>query len=145
MKFPMWLEQLFDSISDSCVSDVKGRMSGYSYRWSQPDENLCGAWLLEIAPSVIEICGGKVDGTSGFGFAHVDLLALPNCLDKVEFNCDPLDGEEPHLTLIGQKTKREVVVKIFFKPFDDDCPSRVFDMNVGGWRERREDQNTTAP
>ena len=62
MKLPHWLEDLLGTIFDGCVSDVKGRMSGFSYRWSKPDDNGWGTWLLQIAPSVLEIAGGKDDG-----------------------------------------------------------------------------------
>ena len=55
-----------------------------------------GTWLLQIAPSVIEISGGKDDGSTGFDFVDVDLLALPKCLDEVEsFDYDPDYGEGP--------------------------------------------------
>jgi hypothetical protein len=53
------------------------------------------------------MAGGKDDGASGFDFVDLDLLALPKCLDKVEFFAyDPDYGDEPHLTLIGRKGKR---------------------------------------
>src|SRR6202022_1540941 len=81
------------------------------------------AGLLQIAPSVLEISGGKEDGATGFDFMDVDLIALPRCLDEVEsFAYDPDYGEEPHLTLMGKKGKREVVVEIYFEPFEEDEP-----------------------
>ena len=138
MNMPKWFDQLFASVCDACVSDVKGRMSGFSCRWAKPKQNQWGAWLLQIASSVIEIVGGKDDGDSGFDFVDVDLLALPACLDEVEaFAYDPDYGEEPRLTLIGTKGKHEVVVEIYFEPFGDDEAQTVFDANFGGWREKR--------
>ena len=90
MKLPNWLGELLGSLSEACVNDVKGRMSGFSYRWSRPEDNGWGTWLLQIAPSVIEISGGREDGATGFDFVDVDLLALPKCLDQVEsFSYDP--------------------------------------------------------
>ena len=50
---------------------------------------------------------------------------------------------EPHtsrLTLIGKKGKREVVVEIYFAPFENDEATTVFDANFGGWREKRTDE-----
>ena len=53
-------------------------------------------------------------------------MALPKCLDEIEsFAYDPDYGEKPHLTLVGKKGKRKVVVEIYFEPFDDD-EKRVF-------------------
>jgi hypothetical protein len=137
MRPPKWLQELVGEVCDACVSDVKGRMSGFSYRWSEPDENSWGTWLLQVAPSVIEIAGGKDDGATGFDFVDADLLALPKCLDEVEsFAYDPDYGERPRLTLVGTKGKHEVVVEVYFEPFDDDEPQTVFDVNLGGWREK---------
>lgn len=39
MREPPWLEELLDSLCEACVNDVKGRMSGFSYRWSEPAGN----------------------------------------------------------------------------------------------------------
>jgi hypothetical protein len=136
---PKWLENLLGHVCEACVCDVKGRMSGFSYRWSRPKDNGWGTWLIQVAPSVIEIVGGKDDGETGFDFVDVDLLGLPKCLDAVEsFGYDPNYGEEPRLILVGTKGKREVVVEIYFEPFDDD-PQTIFDVNLGGWREKRTD------
>ena len=100
MKNPKWLEEVIGSVCDACISDVKGRMSGLSYSWSKPEHNSWGTWLVMIAPSVIEISGGKHDGSTGFDFVDVDLLALPKCLDAVEsFSYDSDYGHEPHLRL----------------------------------------------
>ena len=97
---------------------------------------------MMIAPSVVEISGGKDDGATGFDFVDVDLLALPQCLDEVEsFAYDPDYGREPHLTLAGKKGKREVVIEIYFEPFEDEEASTIFDVNVGGWREKRTDED----
>jgi hypothetical protein len=82
MKRPKWLEDLIGSVCDACVSDVKGRMSGLSYRWSKPDDNSWETWLVQIGPAVIEIVGGKDDGDTGFDFVNVDLLALPSASMK---------------------------------------------------------------
>ena len=141
MRLPGWLEGLLDAVCAACVSDVKGRMSGFSCRWAKPDENSWGTWLLEVAPSVLEIAGGKDDGATGFDFVDVDLLALPQCLDEVEsFAYDPDDGEEPHLTLAGKKGRREIIVQVYFAPFEDAEPETVFDVNRGSWREKRAEQ-----
>src|SRR5438876_8367336 len=137
---PKWLEELLSSVCSACVSDVNGRMSGFSYRWAKPGDNQWGTWLLEIAPSVLEIAGGKDDGATGFDFVDVDLLALPKCLEEVEsFTYDPDYGERPHLTLVGKKGKREIVVEVYFEPFEDAGPESVFDVNDGSWREKRSD------
>ena len=84
MKSPKWLAELVDSVCQACLSDAKSRMSGLYYRWSKPEDNAWGTWLVRIAPAVIEIAGGKDDGSTGFDFVDVDLLALPQCLDEVE-------------------------------------------------------------
>jgi hypothetical protein len=142
MKSPKWLEDLMSSIGNACISDVKGRMSGFSYRWSKPEDNSWGTWLVAIAPAVIEIAGGKDDGSTGFDFVDVDLLALPRCLDEVEsFSYDPDYGREPHLTLVGKKGKREVVVEVYFEPFEDEEASTIFDVNFGGWRHKRTEED----
>jgi hypothetical protein len=138
MNMPEWLEDLLGAICETCVNAVKGRMSGLSCRWAGPEDNTWGAWLLVVAPSVIEIVGGKEDGETGFDFVDVDLLELPKCLEEVEsFDYDPDYGEKPHLTLVGTKGGRDVVVEIYFEPFEEDEPQTIFDVNVGGWREKR--------
>jgi hypothetical protein len=140
MNLPPWLEELLGSVCESCVSDVKGRMSGFSCRWAKPEDNSWGLWLLEVAPSVIEFAGGKDDGATGFDFVDVDLLALPKCLDEVEsFAYDPDYGREPRLTLVGKKGKHEIVVEVYFEPFEGAEPESVFDVNFGSWREKRTD------
>ena len=142
MKLPRWLDELLGSICEACVSDVKGRMSEFSCRWTKPEENEWGTWLLEIAPSVLEIAGGKDDGATGFDFVDVDLLALPKCLDEVEFFAyDPDYGREPRLTLVGKKGKREIAVGIYFEPFDEDEAKTILDVNSGGWRDKRTPQD----
>ena len=141
MQLPTWMEELLDGVCAACVNDVKGRMSGFSCRWAKPKDNSWGLWLLIIAPSVLEISGGKEDGATGFDFMDVDLLALPQCLDEVEsFAYDPDYGKEPHLTLVGKKGKREVVVEVYFEPFEEDEPNTIFDVNSGGWREKETDE-----
>jgi hypothetical protein len=140
MNPPPWLHKLFSAVCQACVCDVKGRMSGFSLRWSRPNQNQWGAWLLVLAPSVLEIVGGQEDGTTGFDFVDVDLMALPRCLDAVEsFRYDPDYGENPHLTLEGKKGKRDIVIEIYFAPFADDEPDTVFDVNQGSWREKHRD------
>jgi hypothetical protein len=112
-------------------------MSGFSYRWSKPDENTWGIWLLQVAPSVIGISGGKDDGTQGFDFVDADLLALPQCLDGAEsFAYEPDYGRRPCLTLVGKRGQHEVAIEVFFEPFDDDPPQAIYDVNSGGWREK---------
>jgi len=97
---------------------------------------------VRIAPAVIEIAGGKDDGSTGFDFMDVDLLALPQCLDAVEsFAYDPDYGRETRVMLVGKKGKREVVVEVYFEPFEDDEASTIFDVNFGGWRHKRTDED----
>jgi hypothetical protein len=142
MKLPKWLEELAGTVCSACVSDAKGRMSGFSYRWAKPEDNHWGTWLLAIAPSVIEISGGRDDGAGAFDFVDVDLLALPTCLDEVEsFAYDPDHGQEPRLILCGRKGKREVVVEVYFEPFEDDVPGAVFDVNQGSWRDKQSEED----
>ena len=142
MKSPKWLEKVIGCVGAARVNDVKGRMSGLSYRWSKPEDNSWGTWLVRIAPSVIEIAGGKDDGSTGFDFMDVDLLALPQCLDAVEsFAYDPDYGREPRLMLVGKKGKREVVIEVYFEPFEDEEASTIFDVNFGGWRDKRTDED----
>ena len=124
MKLPKWLEELVGSVCAASISDVKGRRTGFFYRWAKPNDNHWGTWLLQIIPSVLEISSGSEDGATGFDFVDVDLLVLPLCLDEVEsFVYDPDDGENPHLTLVGKKGKRAVVVEVYFEPFADDEPT----------------------
>jgi hypothetical protein len=40
---------------------------------------------------------------------------------------------------VGKKGKREVVIEIYFEPFEDDEADTVFDVNVGSWLEKRRD------
>ena len=82
------------------------------------------------------------DGATGFDFVDVDLLALPQCLDEAEsFWYDPDYGREPHLTLAGKKGKREVVIEIYFEPFEDEEASTIFDVNFGTWRHKQSDED----
>jgi len=39
------------------------------------------------------------------------------------------------------KGKREVVVEIYFEPFEGDRAVTVFDVNIGCWRERQTDMD----
>ena len=82
MQLPTWMEELLDGVCAACVNDVKGRMSGFSCRWAKPKDNSWGLWLLIIAPSVLEISGGKDDGATGFDFMDVDLLRCPSAWMK---------------------------------------------------------------
>lgn len=66
MKTPKWVDELLGELCDACVSDVKGRMSGFSCRYARPSENAWGDWLLMIAPSVMEIAGGQDGRRSAF-------------------------------------------------------------------------------
>jgi len=138
---PDWLNELLASVCEACVDMTKGRMSGFSCRWAEPENNAWGTWLLEIAPSVVEISGGKDDGDTVFDFMDVDLLALPKCLDEVEsFSYDPDYGNAPHLVLDGKKGEQEVVVQVYFEPFEDDEPHSIFDVNLGSWRDKETDE-----
>jgi hypothetical protein len=56
------------------------------------------------------------------------------------FAYDPDYGERPHLTLVGKKGGHEVVAEIFFQPFEDAEPDTVFDVSLGGWRDKRPDE-----
>ena len=137
MNVPRWLDELLGSVCAACVSDVKGRMSGLSLRWARPDHNSWGTWLVCVALAVLEISGGRDDGATGFDFVDVDLLALPKCLDDVEsFTYDPDYGEHAHLTLVGKKGKRQVVVEVYFEPFTDEEPQMIFDVHSGSWRDK---------
>jgi len=141
MRLPRWLGAVLDAVCEGCVSDVKGRMSGFSCRWATPNDNSWGTWLLQIAPTVIEIAGGKDDGTTGFDFVDVDLLAVPQCLDEVEsFTYDPDYGDQPRLTHVGKKDQQEIVIEIYVTPFKDDEPNTVFDVNFGRWRQKPADE-----
>ena len=133
--------QALTTVCAACISDVKGRMSGFSYRWSKPEDNAWGTGLL-IAPAVLEmISGGKDNGAAAFDFVDVDLLALTQCLAEVEsFSYDPDYGREPHLILAGKKGKREVVVEIYFESFEDDEPQTVFDVSLSHWRHKQSDE-----
>jgi hypothetical protein len=136
MKPPRWISELFDEVAATCVDEIKGRMSGFSWQWSKPQDNACGTWLLQIAPASMEITGGNDDGAIVFDFMDVDLMALPNCLDEVQsFTHDPDYGREPHLALIGRKGRRDVVVEIYLQPLPDDEPTTVLDVNCGTWGE----------
>jgi hypothetical protein len=140
MKLPKWLAELLDSLCAACVSEEKGRLSGFSCRCAKPRDNAWGMWLVQIAPAVLEIAGGRDDGTTGFAFLDVDLLALPLCLEEVEsFAYDSDYGEVPRLRLVGQKRGRQVVVEIYFEPFEGDEPKTVFDVTLGGWRDKQAD------
>ena len=69
-------------------------------------------------------------------------LALLQCLEEVEsFSYDPDYGHESHLTLAGKKRKREVVIEIYFEPFDDDEATTIFDVNIGGCPDKRMDED----
>ena len=62
-------------------------------------------------------------------------------MDEVEsFAYDPDYGKEPHLTLVGKKGKREVVVEVYFEPFAEDEPNTIFDVNSGRWRDKETDE-----
>lgn len=70
------------------------------------------------------------------------MLALPTCLDEVEsLAYDPDYGRDPHVILIGKKHHREIVVEIYFAPFEDDEASTIFDANVGQWRDKRVEED----
>jgi hypothetical protein len=139
MKQPAWLGELAGLVIAACVSEVKDRLSGFSYRWSRPGQ-LLGHWLRAVAPSLLEVAGGNHGGATGSAFVDVNLLALAACLDDVEsFTYDPNGGDNPHLTLVGKRAGRDVVVEVYLVPFDDDGPSTVFDVNTGSWRDKPPD------
>jgi hypothetical protein len=82
MSMPKWLKPLVESVCDSCICEVKGRMTGFSIYWSRPSDNGWGVWLVDVAPVPIELVGGANDGETVFDPVDVGLLRLPGALDN---------------------------------------------------------------
>jgi len=144
MKRRKWSDKLVERVCLACVSDVKGRMSGFTYRLSPPDDNGWGVWLLEVAPELLELVErGPHDGDGIFDLVDIDLLELPRALTVVEsFAYDPGSPDElPHIVLTGNYKKREVTVRVFFQPFDDTEAERVYDAVNNCWREKKGDDD----
>lgn len=140
MKNPKWLKNLVRKVCRCCLCSIKGRMSGFSFKYSTPDDNAWGTWLIEIAPEALELVeNGPHDGQGIFDPVDVDLLELPSVLTEVESLAyhpgSPHD--EPHILLTGSYKKHEVVVRIFFRPFEDAEPDRVFDAVNKCWRDKK--------
>jgi hypothetical protein len=143
MAIPKWIKSQVDAICEACVIPVKGRMSGFEWRVFAPKENAWGSWLVEIAPEQLELVEqGPDDGAEIFDPVDIDLLALPQTFsEEVEsFVYDPgSPDEEPHIIICGKVAKRDLVVVIFFQPFEDATAQTVVDFNNkgGGWRPKR--------
>lgn len=139
---PSVLQNVVDDACWASVSEVKGRMSGFSLRLVF-DESW-PAWIIQLAPEPGELVGGEDDGAKIFDHVDIDLLALPRCVDDVEsFSFDPgmphLE-EGPHVQLVGTKQECHVVVQIYLYPFRDDSTGWVFDANQGQWRPPKGDE-----
>ena len=142
MGIPKWLTKQVDAICEACVCPVKGRVSGFDWRAYAPKDNEWGCWLAEIAPEQMELVRqGPDDGSLIFDPVDIDLQALPSLFTELEsFLYDPgSPDEEAHLTLCGKIGKRNLVVLIFFQPFEDATVRTVIDVNNqgAGCREKR--------
>ena len=121
MSIPKWIGTQVDAICEACVCPVTGRVSGFDWRAYAPKDNEWGCWLVEIAPELMELVRqGPDDGTPIFDPVDIDLQALSEAFaDLDSFVYDPgRNGEEPHLMVSGKVGKRDLVVEIFFQPFE---------------------------
>ena len=137
-----WLKRLVGKVCEACVNEVKGRMSGFNFRWSAPDDNSWGCWLIGVAPEPLELVeNGPNDGDGIFDPVDVDLLRLGQVLSQVEsLTYEPgSQYDQPHIQMTGRYGKREVVVHVFFEPFDDVEAERVFDAVNKCWRLKKQD------
>jgi hypothetical protein len=139
MSMPKWLKPVVKSVCESCVCDAKGRMSEFSIRYSRPSETAWGVWLVDVALAPVELVGGANDGEAVFDPVDVDLLSLPGTLDNIVVCAyhPATPGEGAHFVLEGRKANREVVIRIWLEPFEDDEPTVVYDVCEGCWRPRR--------
>lgn len=139
MSMPKWLKPLVESVGDSCVCEVRGRMTGFSIYWSKPSNNGWGVWLVDVAPAPIELVGGANDGETVFDPVDVDLLSLPRALDSIVVCAyhAATPNESAHFVLEGAKGKREVAVRIWLEPLVDDEPDMVYDICGRCWRAKR--------
>jgi hypothetical protein len=114
-------------------------MTGFSIYWSKPSDNGWGVWLVDVAPASIELVGGANDGQTVFDPVDVDLLTLPGALDSTAVCAyhPATPDESAHFVLEGVKGKREVVIRIWLEPFEDDEPTVVYDVCGKCWRPRR--------
>ena len=95
----------------------------------------------KLPPEQMELVRqGPEDGSLIFDPVDIDLQALPHSFSELEsFDYDPGSGNEgPHITLCGKVGKRDLVVLIFFEPFDDATVRSVIEVNDkgAGWREK---------
>jgi hypothetical protein len=139
MSMPKWLKPLVESVCDSCICDVKGRMTGFSIYWSKPSDNGWGVWLVDVAPAPVELVGGANDGETVFDPVDVDLLRLHDALDSTTVCAyhTATPDESAHFILEGTKGKREVAVRIWLEPLVDDEPDVVYDVCERCWRAKR--------
>jgi hypothetical protein len=142
MAIPKWIRTQVDAICEACVCSEKGRMSGFDWRAVAPNDNEFGCWLVEIAPEQMELVRqGPDDGSVIFDPVDIDLQDLPESFSELEsYNYDPgSPDEEPHITICGKVGERDLVVLIFFRPFDDATVHTVFEVNDQGgrWRPKR--------
>jgi hypothetical protein len=142
MAIPKWIRTQVDAICEACVSPGVGRMSGFEWRAYAPKDNELGCWLVAIAPEQMErVHQGPHDGSEIFDPVDIDLQALPESFSELEFfEYNPgSSDEEPHITICGKVGERELVVLIFFQPFDDatvqEFQAQVLQLaRLCGWR-----------
>ncbi len=115
---PKWALELCDKILD-CVEGF----SIFESQYYAPDENEFGCHLIEIAPVKLEIAeAGENDGEEIFDpNFDVDLLALSNVFDKVDYFHSGIDFETNSRVFIMEATylHRAVILNIRTVPFED--------------------------
>jgi len=122
----------------TCVNDVKVARADFLTD-GVGQKTFVGTWLLQIAPPVIEISGGKDDGDTVFDFVDVDLLPCRSVLRKWSHSATTLTRRTSSFDAHGQKGKTRSRGRDLFEPFEEDEPQTLFDVNrgAGGRREPR--------
>jgi hypothetical protein len=139
-RMPRWLKTLIESVCDGCLCGGQGRMSGFYLRWAEPSNNDWETWLIDIAPTKVELVGGADDGEMVFDPVHVDLLALAQVLTRTSlflFHSACSQGDRAHFVLGGRQGKRQLAIRIWLEPFEDEEPSLVYDVREKCWRPKR--------
>jgi hypothetical protein len=117
---PDWADKLCDAIA--ATIEFNGVADIEAFFWA-PDETSWGTNLLEVAPAVMEIVeAGPNDGEHVFGIVHnFDLLALKENFEEVDALTFGFENDgQPTVTLEGKFEGNEVVVLIYFRPFQDE-------------------------
>jgi hypothetical protein len=119
--FPTWSDRVLDRIEAHGVLQFYSP-GGYETRANDEEKH------IYLAPSVVEMVGGKGDGEEGYAFSQLDVEQLREVFDEVQgVSWDTMHDE---LTVEGVVVGESGCLTICKLPFEDAAARKVFDQQA---------------